>query len=94
MGDQIATPQLTLQCTKCFSSLLFFSASTFSSQITVRTITMAETDEYRLPSSGAQVDDERDVEESKRAKLLVLIGSGILQLPIWGTSIQVMHVSA
>lgn len=55
---------------------------------------MAETDEYPLPPSGAQVDDEREVEESKRTKLLVLIGSGILQLPIWGTSIQVTHVCA
>lgn len=94
MDDQIATPQLTLLYTKCVSSLLFFFASTFSSQFTVHIITMAETDEYPLPPSGAQVDDEREVEESKRTKLLVLIGSGILQLPIWGTSIQVTHVCA
>lgn len=53
---------------------------------------MAETEEYPLPPSGAQADDERDVEESKRTKLLVLIGSGILQLPIWGTFIHVLHV--
>lgn len=46
---------------------------------------MAETEEYSLPPSGTQADDERDVEEPKRTKLLVLIGSGILQLPIWGT---------
>jgi hypothetical protein len=56
---------------------------------------MSETEEYSPPRRDGErgileleesaVDAEQRQIESSRTKLGVLIGSGILQLPIWGT---------
>lgn len=51
---------------------------------------MADTEEYHLRQSRTPADDEREVEEPKRTKLCVLIGSGILQLPIWGMETNIV----
>jgi hypothetical protein len=50
---------------------------------------MRETEEFSLNAPDVeQVDAEQTdsrQRESKRTKLCVLIGAGIIQLPIWGT---------
>jgi hypothetical protein len=51
-----------------------------------RTSASGERDAFDVEQSvvDAEQTDSRQM-ESKRTKLCVLIGSGILQLPIWGT---------
>lgn len=60
---------------------------------------MSETDEFSQPThdgergvfalEAEQTADQRQI-ESQRTKLGVLIGSGILQLPIWGMPAQII----